>query len=220
MTWFRVLVCTAGVLLASQAHAGDLTTRDLLELHRAGIGDEVLVALVEADGGPFDLASVELIELKADGLSDRVLAALVRVGRPSLYDPYPHAPAQSADTAYGWTHTAGTWLTHTVAVPVFVPVPVFVTRKPGRGAAEPGRGERGRHATDESPYDVTELQPGPPGTAGTARPVRSPTVDQIRHAPRGFHPGNIGPRSTQPASATAPAPARGRQREQPERPDP
>jgi len=63
----RILGLTFGGLLlsASLSFAGDLTVRDIMELHRSGLGEEVLIALIETDGGPFTLDLVDIQELKA-----------------------------------------------------------------------------------------------------------------------------------------------------------
>jgi hypothetical protein len=68
----------------SPAVAGDLTLRDLTELHRSGLGDDLLIAVIEADGGPFALTFADIHDLKSDGISERVITALVRTGaRPA-----------------------------------------------------------------------------------------------------------------------------------------
>ena len=73
-----------GILLAAllltplSAAAGELTLRDVMELHRTGLGDDLLIAVIEADGGPFRLSFADIQDLKSDGLSERVIAALVR----------------------------------------------------------------------------------------------------------------------------------------------
>lgn len=78
----RLLAAVALVLLLAprSASAGDLTLRDVLELHRSGLGDELLVAVIDADGGPFQLTMADIFDLRTDGLSERVIAALVRTG--------------------------------------------------------------------------------------------------------------------------------------------
>ena len=77
----RILGLTFGGLLlsASLSFAGDLTVRDIMELHRSGLGEEVLIALIETDGGPFTLDLVDIQELKAEGIPERVIALMVRM---------------------------------------------------------------------------------------------------------------------------------------------
>lgn len=58
--------------------AGDLTLRDVIELQRSGLGDELLVAVIEADGGPFQLSMADVLDLRSYGMSERVISALLR----------------------------------------------------------------------------------------------------------------------------------------------
>ena len=55
-----------------------VSTRDLIELSKAGLGDEVLVALIEADGTVFNLDAPKILELRAAGVSERVITAMIR----------------------------------------------------------------------------------------------------------------------------------------------
>ena len=87
----------AGVLLAPlSTAAGDLTLRDVMELHRTGLGDDLLIAVIDADGGPFRLSFVDIQDLKSDGLSERVIAALVRTGTRQPAPPTADAAAMPA----------------------------------------------------------------------------------------------------------------------------
>jgi hypothetical protein len=80
MTRLLGVLALALLLTPRPAAAGDLTLRDVIELHRSGLGDELLVAVIEADGGPFQLSLADILDLRSDGLSERVIAALVRTG--------------------------------------------------------------------------------------------------------------------------------------------
>src|SRR5687768_4478144 len=67
-----------------------LTIKDLLELSRAGLGEEVLLALIEVDGGVYAIDTTTLKSLKEAGVSERVIVALVRSGRERIIpDPAP-----------------------------------------------------------------------------------------------------------------------------------
>ena len=66
-----------------------VTLKDIVDLSKAGLGDEVLLALIDVDGGVFDVDPATLKSLKAAGLSERVIVALVRSGRER-----PVAPAE------------------------------------------------------------------------------------------------------------------------------
>jgi hypothetical protein len=74
------LLLAALLLPSSIASAEDLTLRDVIELHRSGLGEDLLIAVIDADGGPFSLGFADIQDLKSDGLSERVIAALVRTG--------------------------------------------------------------------------------------------------------------------------------------------
>ena len=91
MTRIFGFLLAALALAPLSAAAGDLTLRDVMELHRTGLGDDLLIAVIDADGGPFRLSFVDIQDLKSDGLSERVIAALVRTGarQPLLEDVGP-----------------------------------------------------------------------------------------------------------------------------------
>ena len=78
MTRLFGLLLVALLATPSAASAGELTLRDVIELHRTGLGDDLLIAVIEADGGPFALSFADIQDLKSDGLSERVIAALAR----------------------------------------------------------------------------------------------------------------------------------------------
>ena len=78
----RRLVCIFVALLAfSSARADALTIRDVVELTRAGLGDEVLLALIEVDPSVFPIDTETLKYLKEAGVSQRVIVAMVRSAR-------------------------------------------------------------------------------------------------------------------------------------------
>ena len=69
-----------------------VTAEELVHLRANGLGDEVLVALIESQGAVFQLAATDLLALRQRGLSDRVLAAMLRGGRPAPLSPEVVAP--------------------------------------------------------------------------------------------------------------------------------
>ena len=79
----RVLSFALVVLSLSAVRAEAVTAKDILDLTRAGLGEEVLLALIEVDGSLFTIDTETLKNLKAAGVSDRVLEAMVRSGRTS-----------------------------------------------------------------------------------------------------------------------------------------
>jgi hypothetical protein len=120
------LIC----LLASRADA--LTFRDVIELTHAGLGDDVLLALIEVDRSVFPIDAASIKRLKEEGVSERVILAMVRSGRevaaaqeqvPVDTAPAPSAPAPQVVVI---DHREAPEIREVpVAVPVYVP---FVVR--------------------------------------------------------------------------------------------
>jgi hypothetical protein len=93
----RLLTVTAvtiaiAISFASQANA--LTVRDVIELSRAGVSDQVLLALIDVDHRVYTLDAGAVKEMKNAGVSDAVLLAMIHAGR----EPASAAPLASADT--------------------------------------------------------------------------------------------------------------------------
>lgn len=80
MRWIAPLLIALTVILLP-ARADALTVRDVVELTRAGLGEEVLLALIEVDRSVFPIDAATIKELKANGVSERVITAMVRSGR-------------------------------------------------------------------------------------------------------------------------------------------
>jgi hypothetical protein len=78
-----VLAAVLGLSLPAEA----LTVRDVIELTRAGLGEEVLLALIEVDRGVYAIDTKTLKELKEAGVSEKVIVALVRSGREAPVEP-------------------------------------------------------------------------------------------------------------------------------------
>ena len=83
------LIC----LLASRADA--LTFRDVIELTHAGLGDDVLLALIEVDRSVFPIDAASIKRLKEEGVSERVILAMVRSGR-EVAQPQDQVPVDTA----------------------------------------------------------------------------------------------------------------------------
>ena len=63
------------------ARADAVTFRDVIELTRAGLGEEILLALIDVDRSVFPIDAASLKQLKEAGVSERVILAMVRSGR-------------------------------------------------------------------------------------------------------------------------------------------
>jgi hypothetical protein len=99
MRWIAPLAITLTLTLLP-ARADALTVRDVVELTRAGLGEEVLLALIEVDRSIFPIDAATIKTLKANGVSERVIAAMVRSGReapppdPVITEPTPAVAPQ------------------------------------------------------------------------------------------------------------------------------
>jgi hypothetical protein len=129
----------AGLLVVclslAPARAEALTLRDIVELHKAGLSDDVIVALVEVRNAVFTLDQETMKALKADGLSDRVLIAIINSGRTSPPQPVPVAiepepePAPQVIVVDHHEHAPAQPQVIVQQVPVYVPVPVPQSRR-------------------------------------------------------------------------------------------
>ncbi len=136
-----ILLCLISAMLVPAA-ASALTLRDLVELSRAGLGDEVLLALIDVDRPVFSIDAGTLKSLKAAGVSERVIVAVVRSGRPGAAElaamapePAP-APEPPDPQVIVIEHHDETPQVREVAVPypVFIPV---ATREHARSQRPP-----------------------------------------------------------------------------------
>src|SRR4051794_5674637 len=93
------LTVTSALLLLTftAATAWAVSTRDLIELSKAGLGDEVLVALIEADGTIFNLDAPKIPQLRAEGVSERVITAMIRNASHAAPAQSPTPAAASAE---------------------------------------------------------------------------------------------------------------------------
>jgi len=115
------------LLLLLPARADAVTVRDIVELTHAGLGEDVLLALIEVDRTIFPIDAATLKDLKAQGVSDKVILAMVRSGRdtapsqPMPNDPAPQPPAPDPQVIVIDHHDPEVREVP-VAVPVYIPV--------------------------------------------------------------------------------------------------
>jgi hypothetical protein len=72
--------------------ADAITVRDVIELSKAGLSDDVLLALIEVDRNVFTLDAAAMKALKDGGVSDKVMLALIHSGRTPVAPPAESAP--------------------------------------------------------------------------------------------------------------------------------
>ena len=82
-----VLAVSAIALFAARAEA--VTLREIVELTRAGLSDEVILALIEIDQRVFPVDPDTLKMLKDAGVSPAVIVAIVKSGRTPRPQPEP-----------------------------------------------------------------------------------------------------------------------------------
>jgi hypothetical protein len=115
------------LVLGFAAPAQAVTLRDLIDLSRSGLSDDILIALVEAEQSVFRLDAIDVQRLKQQGLSDRLVIHLLQT--PTLraeaqrndrlaYGPAPAPVVQPAQDVVVIDRV------ETIAVPVYVPVVV------------------------------------------------------------------------------------------------
>lgn len=137
----RVCCSILLAVLLDTAPVEAVTLRDLIELGRAGIGDDVLVALIELDDTVYALEPRQILELKTAGMSDRVIVALLRNGRrpppaESIARPDrvgdPTDPILLTIVNTGGSASVDATIAPPLPVPVYVPVfvPVAVRDRP------------------------------------------------------------------------------------------
>ena len=118
-------IVTVFALAAVRAEA--VTVRDLIELTKAGLSDQVLLALIEVDRGVFTIDTPTVKQLKDAGVSDLVMVALIRSGR-TPHSPAPESapPAPQPEVIVIDHHDPPSPAPSPIAVPYPVAVPVYV----------------------------------------------------------------------------------------------
>ena len=89
----RALFALVFTLVAAPVGAQTLTTKEIVELTKAGLGEEVLLALIEVHRSVFPIDRETLKMLKAEGVRDNVVVAMIRSGRDPIPQPPPPPPA-------------------------------------------------------------------------------------------------------------------------------
>jgi hypothetical protein len=83
----RVLLTLCAAVLVTASRADAVTIRDLVELTKAGVSDQVLTALIDVDRTVFTLDAATIKQLKEGGVSDTVILAVIHSGRTPRIEP-------------------------------------------------------------------------------------------------------------------------------------
>jgi hypothetical protein len=71
------------------ATASAVTIKEIVSLSKAGVSDQVILALIDRDGTIFRLPADEIVTLQKEGVSDAIVLAMLHSGRN---EPLPTAP--------------------------------------------------------------------------------------------------------------------------------
>lgn len=95
----RLILLSTAFMVALSGPAMAVTPEELAALARAGLGEEVLLALIESTGLDRVIDAERSLGLKRAGVSDRVIAAAVRASHrtPAVTVPIAEAAAQCLD---------------------------------------------------------------------------------------------------------------------------
>jgi hypothetical protein len=98
MPAIRMILFLAALLVPAAASA--VTVRDIIEFTKAGLSDDILIALIDADRTVFSLDKNEILALKKAGVSEAVLLKMIRSRRefdlPAATQEPEMAPAIAA----------------------------------------------------------------------------------------------------------------------------
>jgi len=133
----RTVFTLMAVVVLAAGRAEAVTIRDVIELSKAGLSEQVLLALIEVDRSVFAIDTATLKQLKEAGVTDPVIVAMIKSGRPRIPDPVPApipttepAPRSAPEVIVIDHHD--TPAPAPVVVPYPVAVPVYLT-SPSRG---------------------------------------------------------------------------------------
>ena len=166
-------VCVGVVLLLTlvPSRASALTVRDVIELTRAGLGDEILLALIDVDPSVFPIDSATLKELKEAGVSERVIIAMIRSARLPVVTPQPLAverPVAAPEPQVVVIEHHEPPQVREVEVPVAVPVYIPVATRGHHGSVHDRSGAD--HRSDSADQRGKRSEPVYWGTSGKLRP--------------------------------------------------
>jgi hypothetical protein len=167
----RHFVVTLALVCVLAPPAQAVTLHDIVALTKAGLSDDIIIALLEADPTIFSLDAQKLMELRNEGVSERVLIEMLRSGREPLplavEIAAPAAEPAVADPAMQPPQVVV--IDHQQPAPLYVPYPVFVAT--GAPVARPrvGPPTEGKLGFGRFINDGTRREPA--ATTHEAKPV-------------------------------------------------
>ena len=148
----RLIFVFAAAAAFAPVGAQALTVRDIVELSRAGLGEETLLALIEVDPSVFPIDTATLKSLKDAGVSERVIVAMVRsartpapVAEPLAVAEAPAAAPQPQVVVLDHHDAAPQVREVPVAVPIYIPVSRHRRDYGDRGEVRDDSGKRRRN---------------------------------------------------------------------------
>ena len=90
------LVIIGAVLTGFAMAQGALTKDQIVDMSKAGLPEDVIIAKIKAEPLPLKLAASDLVALKASGVSDGVIRALMGVGDSPASAAAAATPAAAA----------------------------------------------------------------------------------------------------------------------------
>jgi hypothetical protein len=86
---FQCVVFAVALLTCATVMAAGVTVDQIIALSKAGVSDDVIVAMIEQDKSVYSIEPERLIALRREGVSERVVLAMVKSGRETA--PAPQA---------------------------------------------------------------------------------------------------------------------------------
>lgn len=105
----RLLTAAFGLcaaLLPLQARAEELSVDDVIALHEASLGDDLILAKLGQEGRTFDLSVEQMLALKEAGVSTAVIQRMLGAGAESA----PGAAASTSASSDGYPEEIGVYL--------------------------------------------------------------------------------------------------------------
>ena len=99
----RILIASVLLAILAAPPAAAATIQDLIKLKAAGLSDDILIALIEADGSVFHLKADDVIAIRKEGLSEKVIMAMIATAVKRTQPVANPAPAVAAPPRAGAT---------------------------------------------------------------------------------------------------------------------